>query len=86
MTVVSSHYLEDQLARQLQAAHVRITARYRSREGITEEQIRDAFDRAITHFADAQVRNFIPILVERIVEVELERQSLGHSNHAYVGL
>jgi hypothetical protein len=85
MTTQASHSprseLEDPLLRQLQDVRARLLARYRDRGGITEQQARDAVDRTTSRFANAPVRAFIPILVERIVTVELERQSSTATRH-----
>jgi hypothetical protein len=53
----TNRILDDHLTEQLEAAQARIATRYRDQDGITEEQIRDAFDRVGSRFADAQVRN-----------------------------
>lgn len=73
--------LKDPLAQPFQDVRARLIARYRNRGDITEEQIRDAFDRAQARFADSAVRTFVPILVERIVTVELERKTHNLTNH-----
>ena len=62
-----------QLAQQLQAAEARLVDRYREHGEITEDRVRSTYAGVVSRFADAPVRNFLPILVERAVQHELER-------------
>jgi hypothetical protein len=64
---------ETQLAQQLHAAEARLVDRYRERGDITEDRVRSTYAGVMSRFVDARVRNFLPILVERAVQLELER-------------
>jgi hypothetical protein len=63
---------EIQLAQQLQAAEARLVDRYREHGDITEARVRSIYAGVMARFVDARVRNFLPILVERAVQRELE--------------
>jgi hypothetical protein len=63
---------EIQVAQQLQAAEARLVDRYRDVSGISEDRVRNSYVRAVERFSQARVRNFLPILVERAVQRELE--------------
>jgi hypothetical protein len=65
---------DPQVTRQLEAAESRLLAHYRDRDGITEEHIRRTFDKVGSRFANAHVRTFLPILIERATRLELDRR------------
>ena len=76
MSTTTSHRpaqgLEDrQVAQQLLDTEARLIERYRGRDGITEDRVRSTFGAVTARFADATVRGFLPILIERRVRVEL---------------
>jgi hypothetical protein len=78
MTATSSkpsmESLEDrQVAQQLAETESRLIEHYRDRDGITEERVRSTFGSVRDRFAQARIRSFLPILVERGVQVELGR-------------
>jgi hypothetical protein len=77
MSTTTSHRpqsLEDrQVAQQLQDTEARLVERYRGRDGITEDRVRRTFGEVTARFAEATVRGFLPILIERRVQVELGR-------------
>ncbi|MGI8816232.1 MAG: three-helix bundle dimerization domain-containing protein [Pseudonocardia sp.] len=50
----------------------RLVDRYRDRQGITADRVRHAFATISYRFVGAPVRSFLPILIERAVQFELD--------------
>jgi hypothetical protein len=77
VTVTSRPSLESredrQVAQQLEETEARLVESYRGQDGVTEERVRSAFGAVKARFEHARVRNFLPILIERGVRVELGR-------------
>ena len=69
---------DDKVNAQLAAAEDHLVARYAHQGNYTEPEIRAQFQNATQHFADARVRFFLPILIERIVEDNLAHPA-GHA-------
>lgn len=65
---------ERQLVAQLAAARARVLEDLVGR-GMQVEDVSDAFDRAARRFAEARVRSFVPILVERAVRAQFGHES-----------
>jgi hypothetical protein len=57
---------------QLAQLEDRLVAQYAHHGHHSETEVREHFQRAAQHFADAQVRSFLPILIERAVTTKLE--------------
>ena len=64
---------EAQITQQLSEAEGRLVEHYAPRHHVSEDHVRETFDKITQRFADARVRTFVPILVERAVRRELER-------------
>lgn len=60
-----------QVAQQLAAVEDRLVAHYRDEAGVGEERTRQTFEVVKSRFAEATVRNFLPILIERGVRTAL---------------
>ena len=66
--------VEDQkIAQHLASAEGRLVDHYAGNSAITEDHVRQTFGVVTQRFADARVRDFVPILVERAVRREPER-------------
>jgi hypothetical protein len=62
-----------QIAEQLSEAEGRLVEQYAGRNGINEDRVRRTFGQVRQRFAEARMRTFVPILVERAVRRELDR-------------
>lgn len=69
----TSNKTEEQLvAEQLKAVESRLIERYAHQREISPDRIRQTFAVVADRFAQARVRAFVPILVERAVRREIE--------------
>jgi hypothetical protein len=64
---------DDALDAQLAQLEEQLVTQYGHHGLYNEAQIRAEFQRAKHHFTHAQVRNFLPILIERAVKTALTR-------------
>ena len=62
---------------QLAQLESRLLIQYAHQGQHTEAAVRDQFQRAVQRFANARIRNFLPILIERAVTDELISTSGG---------
>jgi hypothetical protein len=56
---------------ELQDVKERLTSEYTGTANLSEESVHRVVDDAAAKFADASVRNFVPILVERAARAQL---------------
>lgn len=49
----------------------RLVIQYAHHGDHNETDVRDQFQRAVQHFANARIRSFLPILIERAVKTKL---------------
>jgi hypothetical protein len=62
---------DQQILQQLEATRARLIHQYTAK-AVSEADVQDTFERVAQRFADARVRAFVPILVERGVRAELD--------------
>jgi hypothetical protein len=62
---------EQQVLQQLEATRTRLIHQYTAK-AVSEADVQNTFARVAARFADARVRAFVPILVERGVRAELD--------------
>jgi hypothetical protein len=62
---------DDGLDAQLAQLEDRLVAQYTHHGQHTEAEVREHFRRAAQHFLNAQVRSFLPILIEHAVKAKL---------------
>jgi hypothetical protein len=63
---------ERQVAQQLRDAEARLMADYAERAGMAAERVEQVISSVRARFADARIRSFLPILVERAARRELD--------------
>ena len=66
---------EQHLRHQLSQARQRLLAHYQGRADLSDDSVRRTFERVAQRYADAHIRAFVPILVERAARGELDRSA-----------
>jgi hypothetical protein len=61
----------DAVDAQLAQLQDRLVIQYAHHGHHNETDVRDQFQRAVQHFANARIRSFLPILIERAVKTKL---------------
>ncbi|HTF54242.1 MAG TPA: hypothetical protein VK735_42925 [Pseudonocardia sp.] len=61
-----------QVAEQLRDTEARLLDQYDGRAGVTADQVTQVIASVRDRFADARIRSFLPILVERATRQELD--------------
>lgn len=61
----------DAVDAQLAQLQDRLVIQYAHHGDHNETDVRDQFQRAVQHFANARIRSFLPILIERAVKTKL---------------
>jgi len=61
-----------QVAQQLRDTEARLLDHYAGRAGVTADRVRQVIASVRERFADARIRSFLPILVERAARQELD--------------
>ena len=62
---------DDTVNKQLAQLEDRLVTQHAHHGPHNETEVRELFQRAAQHFADARVRSFLPILIERTVKAKL---------------
>jgi len=62
---------EQQINQQLDDTRTRLVENYTARDGVSAQEVLATFDAVRARFADARIRGFLPILVERAVRAQL---------------
>lgn len=62
---------DDAVNAQLAQLEDRLVTQYAHHGHHNETDVRDHFQRATQHFANARIRSFLPILIERAVKAKL---------------
>jgi hypothetical protein len=62
-----------QINQQLRETQDRLVLHYANHFEISEDHVRGTFEAIQSRFADATIRSFLPILIERAVQHELGR-------------
>ena len=63
---------ERQVAQRLRDAEARLMEEYVGRSGVPAERVEQVISSVRARFADARIRSFLPILVERAARRELD--------------
>ena len=75
MSFTGTKVSPDPVDQQLREVEDRLVAQYSGRDALSEQTVRQHFAEVRARFAQARIRSFLPILVERGV-----RARLTHSN------
>jgi hypothetical protein len=70
-TVVDPAGSPERIDEQLQQVKARLVSRYCADGRLGEETVRQRFAEAVDSFADARIRTYLPVLVERMVRARL---------------
>lgn len=71
---VTAEAEEQHLHHQLMEAQERLLAHYAEHGDLSDDSVRRTFEMVTKRYANARVRAFVPILVERAVRSELDQE------------